>query len=135
MKSLEQMGELPEQPNNEEEIVEKKEGESETKITTSEEAAEMTRQRRKEFGIELEEERDLKPGEKELEDSITEKVIQESLDYLNQYDFESYSPEIQDKWYWVEQEALAGKDRKLIEANLERFLVILQKEDEKKKNN
>lgn len=116
------MGGPPEQPK--EESMENEEG-KERKVTTPEEAKEMTRQRRKDFG--LEEERELMPEEtKELEGSI-EKLLGD----LNQYDFESCSPERQDEWYWVEQEAGAGKDRELAKANLERFLKTLQEEVEK----
>lgn len=99
--------------------------EKERKVTTPEEAAEMTRQRRKDFG--LEEERELTPEEaKELEGSI-EKLLED----LNQYDLESCSPERQEDWYWVEQEANIGKDREIAKANLERLLKTLREEAEK----
>lgn len=102
--------------------------ESERKITTPEEAAEMTRQRRKDSG--LEEAKELTQEQvKELEESI-EKLLGD----LDQYDFESCSSERQDEWYWVEQEARAGKDRELAEANLTRFLKVLQEESKKPGN-
>ena len=122
MKSPEQMGGLPEKPK--EEPMENKE-EKERKVTTPEEASEMTRQRRKAFG--LGEERELTLEEtKELEGSI-EKLLGD----LDQYDFKGCSPERQDDWYWTEQEARVGKDRELVRANLERLLKFLKEETEK----
>ena len=133
MKPPEQMGGPPEQP--EEEPVKDKEGtpekpesegmESERKITTPEEAAEMTRQRRKDFG--LEEERELTPEETQELEGSTEKLLED----LDQYNLEDYSPEIQDECYWVEQEARMGKDRELAKANLEKLLKVLRGETEK----
>lgn len=126
MKSPEQMGAPPEQPKEEpvkdkEETPEKPEG----KITTPKEAVEMTRQRRKDFG--LGEEREVTPEEtKELEEPIGK-----LLEDLSQYDFESCSPERQEEWYWVEQEANVGKDRELARVNLERLLKTLHGEAEK----
>lgn len=105
MKSLEQTGEPPKQ--------------------SAEEIAEMNQQRRK--GLGLGEEKELTPKEIEkLEESIAK-----LLGDLNQYDFESCSPEAQEEWYGVEQEAGAGRDRELAEANLKRFLNILQEEAER----
>ena len=99
--------------------------EKEHKVTTPEEAKTMTEQRRKDLG--LEESKELTQEQaKELEGSI-EKLLGD----LNQYDFGSYGPEIQNEWYLVEQEALTGKDRELAKANLERFLKVLQEEAEK----
>ena len=116
------MGGPPEKP--EEEPVENKE-EKERKVTTPEEAKEMTRQRRKDFG--LEEERELTHEEtKELEGSI-EKLLGD----LDQYDFRGCSPERQDEWYWVEQETRVGKDRELAKSNLVRLLKVLQAEARK----
>ena len=106
MKSPEQMGGLPEQPKRE----------SGRKDTTHKEAAEMTRQRRKNFG--LEEPRKLTPEEAEK----IERSIEKLLEVLYQYDFDSFSPEIQNEWYFIEQEAMSGKDRELARANLEKFL-------------
>jgi len=123
MKSPEQMGGLPEQSNNESM---KNKGETERNITTPEEAEEMTKQRRKEHG--LSEISELTPAEfKEINASI-----EELLGRLDDYDYGSFSPEIQDEWYWVEQEAIVGKDRELAKAVLERFLNTLKGNEEKK---
>ena len=130
MKSPEQMGEWPKKPKEEpvrteRKTPEKPEGESEKKITTPEEATQMTEQRRKDFG--LGEARGLTPeATKELEGSI-----KELLATLDQYDFDSFSPEKQDEWYLVEQEARVGKDRELARANLQRFLKTLEEEAKK----
>lgn len=123
MKSPEQIGEKPEQP--EDESMENKE-KIERKLTTPEEAAEMTRQRRKKYG--LGESSDLTP--EKLQE--IEAAVGELLERLNEYDFDSFSPEVQDEWYWVEQEATVGKDRELAKAVLERFLSALKGSDEKK---
>ena len=112
------MGGPPEEPEREEEKPERE-------ITTPEEAAEMTRQRRKNFG--LEEPRKLTPEEAEK----IERSIEKLLEVLYQYDFDSFSPEIQNEWYFIEQEAMSGKDRELARANLEKFLGVLQEESEK----
>jgi hypothetical protein len=91
----------------------------ERKITTPQEAAEMTRQRRMEFG--LGERKELAP--EELEESI-EKLLGD----LDQYDPEGCGPERQDEWYWTVQEARVGKDRELARAKLKRLLRALQEE-------
>ncbi|MBI2628399.1 MAG: hypothetical protein HYW71_03220 [Candidatus Niyogibacteria bacterium] len=119
MKSPEQMGGPPEQ--SKEKPVENKE-EKERKVTTPEEAAEMTRQRRKDFDLEEEKELTQEQAE-ELEGSI-----KKLLGDLDQYDFEGCSPKRQKEWYWVEQEVQVGKDRELAKANLERLLKALQEE-------
>lgn len=96
--------------------------EKERKVTTPEEAKEMTRQRRKYFG--LEEERGLTLEEtKELEG-----LIEKLLGDLYQYDFEGCSSERQEEWCWADQEAREGKDRELAKVNLERLLKALQEE-------
>lgn len=121
MKSPEQMGGPPEQPK--EEPMENKE-EKERKITTPEEAAEMTRQRRKGYG--LGESSDLAPDKvKEIDENIGE-----LLDRLYEHDYDSLSPEAQNEWDWVEQEANVGKDRELARAVLEKFLNTLKEKDE-----
>lgn len=131
MKSPEQMGGLPEQPNNAEEIMENKEEKisenPERKITTPEEAAEMTRQRRKEYGLEEQERKESSPEAMEAQ----EQWIAARLEDLNSHDYESFSPEIQEQWYWVEQEAMVGKDRALAATQLGEFLEALQKKAEK----
>lgn len=126
MKSSEQIGRSSKQPKqesrkNKEETPE----EPERRITTPEEAAEMTQQRREYFG--LGEARKLTPKENEE----LERNIKELLGDLNEYNFKNYSPEIREYWYWAETEAIAGKDRELAEANLEKLLKVLQKEAEK----
>lgn len=108
MKSPEQIGGPPEQPD------------EEKKITSPEEAAELTQQRRKEYGLE---ERDDISSEQAEE---LEKAIDGQLNRLNEYDYESFNPEIQEEWYWVEQEAVVGQDRELAKAVLERFLKLLE---------
>jgi hypothetical protein len=122
MKLPEQMGGPPEQPK--EEPMENKE-KKERKATTPEEAAEMTRERRNHYGLEEAKELTQEQAE-ELEGSI-EKLLGD----LDQYDFEGCSPERQDEWYWIEQEAQVGKDRELARANLERLLKTLREEAEK----
>ncbi len=90
------------------------------KETTPEEAEEMTRQRRKNFG--LGEKRELTPEDAKGIDASIENL----LERLDGYDFDSFNPEIQDEWYWVEQEAVTGKDRELAKAVLEKFLNFLK---------
>lgn len=115
MKSPEQMSGSSEQPNKE----------LERKITTPEEAAEMMRQRREFFG--LGEKKEVTPEKaEEIEESIGK-----LLKVLDQYDFERLSPEIQEAMYWTEQEAGAGEDRELAEANLKRLIEVLQEEARK----
>ena len=80
----------------------------------------LTRARRKELG--LEESREQSPEEVREHDTGIETLLED----LDKYDFDSYSPEIQDEWYWVEQEARVGKDRELAEANLRGFLERLK---------
>ena len=95
---------------------------SEGKITTPEEAAEITRQRRKKYGL----------GEKRT--NIPEKIneinmtIKELLRRLYEYGYKSLSSEMQEEYYWVDQEANTGKDRELAKAVLEQFLNILKGE-------
>lgn len=108
MKSPEQTGGSPEQS---------KEGQIPEKLTPHEE---ITRQRRKDFG--LGEIRELTPEES----AEIEKSIKELLERLDKYDYNTLDSETQDKWYWVEQEAMVGKDRELAKAALERFLGVLQ---------
>lgn len=57
-----------------------------------------------------------------------EASIEELLGRLDNYDFESFSPEIQEAWYWAEQEAGVGRDRELARANLQKFLDTLQEQ-------
>ena len=115
MSSIEHMGGgVPEQP--EEEIpVENAEG-MEHPETSAEEAAAMTRQRRREYG--LAEENDLTPEQV----GDVDEAIEVLLDQLGEHDFDSESSEVQDEWYAVEMEAEAGKDRELARAVLEKFL-------------
>lgn len=96
------------------------EKEKERKLTTPEEAEEITRQRRREYG--LEENSDVTPEKiKEIDATIGD-----LLENLYEHDYDSLSPEIQDEWYWVEEEAKVGKDRELAKAVLEKFLNVLQ---------
>ena len=99
--------------------------EPERKITSPEEAAEMTRSRRRQFGL----------GEAgELSKEETEQIetdIQNLLAELYEYDFDSLDPVTQNEWLFVDQEACVGKDRELAKAVLQKFLKVLrQKRDE-----
>lgn len=115
MNSPEQTNTASEQPIEEESVKE---------ITTPEEAAEITRQRREWFN--LGEARELTP--KELE--VIEKSIAKLLENLDEYNPANYSAEIQDEWYYVEQEAVAGQDRELAEAVLMNLLRVLREKTE-----
>lgn len=121
MKPLEQMGELPEQKKGKlMENKEKKPENLERKITTPEEAAKMTRQRRKEYG--LEENNNLTPEKAEE----IETAIGELIDRLNkEYDYNSLDSRTQDDWIEKVQEAKAGKDRELAKIVLEKFINVL----------
>lgn len=57
--------------------------------------------------------------------------IKELLESLDNFDFDSFGPEIQEEWYWVEQEANVAKDRMAAKINLERFIEKLKGESEK----
>ncbi len=83
-------------------------------------AEKMTQQRRKEYG--LEESKELTPEEVEK----IETDIRTLLERLSEYNYDSFDPETQDEWYWVEQEVEAGKDREIAKAVLERFLKVLE---------
>ena len=111
-------GGVPEQP--EEEIpVENAEG-MEHPETSAEEAAAMTRQRRREYG--LAEESDLTPEQV----GEVNAAIEGLLDRLHEYDYDSQSPALQDEWYLVETEAEAGRDRELAKLTLENLLLYLE---------
>ena len=98
--------------------MEGKEGTPEKPVLSAEE---LTRQRRKEHG--LGESRGLTLAEAKEIDA----AIEELLKRLHEYDYDSLSSEIQEEWYWVEQEANVGKDRELAKAVLKRFLLALKK--------
>lgn len=57
--------------------------------------------------------------------------IKEFLESLDNFDFESFSLEIQEEWYWVEQEDNVVKDRMAAKAHLEQFIEKLKEESEK----
>lgn len=95
-------------------------GAEKPEITSSEKAAEMTKQRRKDFG--LQDENEMSEEEKEK----IEQEISELKKKLDDYDYNSVSPEIKDNWYYVELEVDAGKDRELALTNLQEFLKILE---------
>ncbi|MFH1508568.1 MAG: hypothetical protein ABIE68_00110 [bacterium] len=88
----------------------------ERKITTPEEAREMTRQRRIDYG--LSETSNLSPEDIEKIDAS----IKELLERSGKIDYDSLTPELQDQCYWAEMEASAGKDRELAKTVLEKFL-------------
>ena len=119
MKPPEQMGGSPEQPE-ESPMESNEEIRKEHKVTTPEEAAEITRQRRREYG--LEESSDLTP--EKLQEIETE--VEKLLEQLDEYDFDSFGPEVQEEWYWAELEAGAGKDRELAVVILKRFISTLK---------
>ena len=98
--------------------------ETERKITTPKEAAEMTRQRRKEYG--LGESGNLTP-EKFQE---IERAIEELLVSLDGYDYDSFDNNTQEEWYWAELEANTGKDRELALVVLRRFIDTLRSKKE-----
>lgn len=90
-------------------------------ITTSEEAAEITRQRREKYG--LGESGNLTPEKtKEIKADI-----KKLKDLLDEYDFSKCRFGIKEEWYLVEQEVNAGKDRELARAVLKEFLGFLEK--------
>lgn len=49
-------------------------------------------------------------------------TIEKLLSKLDEYDPKDFSEEIQYEWYWIEQEARVGIDRKQARAKLEEFL-------------
>lgn len=90
------------------------------KITSPEEAAKMTMQRREYFG--LGEAKELTPEQlKELEESI-----KKLLKILDQYNMDDFSQNVQEEWYFVELEAMTGKDREIAKVNLEQFIQSLE---------
>jgi len=94
--------------------------ETERKITTLEEATVMTQQRRREYG--LGESSELTPEESEE----IERTIKELLASLDDYDYDSFDEDTQEKYYWAALEAEAGKDRELALAVLRRFVDTLR---------
>lgn len=89
----------------------------------------MTRARRGHYGLPSERKK-LTPEETEK----NEMEIKELMERLNKtYDYDNLVPELQEEWYWVEQEANAGEDRELAKRVLEEFLKTLEKEIPKEK--
>ena len=103
MKSPEQMGKPPEQPEGQKEEFER-----------------LRQQRRKDFG--LEEGKEPTPEEAEKIEKSIDKLVKD----LDKFNTKDYDLEIQDEWYWAELEAQVGKDRELAKANLERLLDTLE---------
>jgi len=101
------------------ELLEQTGAELERKITSPEDAAEMTRQRREYFGLGEAKELTLEQLD-ELEESI-----KKLLKILDQYRMDDFSQDVQEEWYFVELEAMTGKDREIAKVNLEQFLQIL----------
>ncbi len=64
-------------------------------------------------------------------DSAIEKLLETLESYGELYD--GLSPELQDWWYDVENEARAGKDRQAAKAHLEEFLGVLERIKTEKK--
>jgi len=100
--------------------------EPEKKITSPEEAAEMTRKRRLSFGLEA----DPKELPPEAIEALMQK-IDEGIGVLYSYDYESFNPEMLEEWISVGQEAEAGNDLEVALKRLELFLETLRKESEK----
>lgn len=68
-------------------------------------------------------------GEQEPSFEDIEKIdaeIKELLESLDNFDFESFSAEIQEEWYWVEQEANVAKDRATAKTHLKQFIEKLK---------
>lgn len=57
--------------------------------------------------------------------------IKELLESLDSFDFNFFGPEIQEEWYWVEQEANVAKDRIAAKTHLEQFVEKLKKKNRK----
>lgn len=63
----------------------------------------------------------------------TEKIdaeIKELLKSLDNFNFNSFRLEIQEEWYWVEQEANVAKDRATAKNHLEQFIEKLKNESD-----
>lgn len=68
------------------------------------------------------ESKELTPEEiKELDEQIN--LL---LERLNEFDFSTMPPKIQEEWYWVETEAGVGKDRRAVKDKLEKFIEKLK---------
>ncbi|MBU1159963.1 hypothetical protein KKD04_02160 [Patescibacteria group bacterium] len=55
-----------------------------------------------------------------------EEQIKKLIEELYNFDFESLDENIQDEWYWVEQEANVGKDRIQAKERLVKFVERLK---------
>jgi len=53
--------------------------------------------------------------------------IKELLELLDSFDFDYFNPEIQEEWYWVEQEANVAKDRIAAKIHFEQFIEKLKR--------
>ena len=53
--------------------------------------------------------------------------IKELLELLDSFDFDYFNLEIQEEWYWVEQEANVAKDRIAAKIHLEKFIEKLKR--------
>lgn len=71
-----------------------------------------------------------KPEHKENSAEEIDAQIRELVVLLDNFDFEAMSPEIQEEWYWVEQEANVGKDRIAAKKHAEEFLNKLREESQ-----
>lgn len=60
-------------------------------------------------------------------DSAIEKLLENLYERAELFD--KLGPELQEKWYWVEQEAEVGKDRAAAKAKLEEFLKVLEERE------
>ena len=73
-----------------------------------------------------------KPGEQiPTPENIDAEIVELIESLHNNFDFNSFSPEIQDEWYWVEQKAGVAKDRASAKIHLEQFIEKLKKEPQK----
>lgn len=52
----------------------------------------------------------------------TENEIKELFEALNNFDFNLFDEQIQEEWYWVEQEAEVALDRTEAKTHLEEFV-------------
>lgn len=61
-------------------------------------------------------------GRSKHEAEKVEDEIKELFEVLNSFDFESFNEQIQEEWYWIEQEAGSALDRTEAKTHLEEFV-------------
>lgn len=67
-----------------------------------------------------------KPGPEQGRE-IIDAEIEKLLEVLESFDFNEFSEQVQEQWYWIEQEANVAKDRAAAKAHLQEFIAILEK--------